>query len=259
MGHRMNQKGMAPLIIVAIIVVAVVAGIGIYVITRGGENQPSGGRAHSHDPIYIQSDDNFTAANGVVGGSGTQSDPYIIENWAISAENTDGIWIRNTTAYFIVRNCLMGSRHYNGIYLDNVKNGRIENNTCENNWYDIVLFSSSYNNLTSNTCSGINEGIDLIFSSYNNLTSNTCENKYWGIHMDNSSYNNLTGNTCENNYYGIWLYSSSNNNLTNNTCENDKYGIYLWYSSDNNTMIGNNLLNNSIGPYYDNGTNNQWS
>jgi len=40
----MNQRGIAPLVIVAIVAgVAVVAGVGIYVVTRGGENAGGGG------------------------------------------------------------------------------------------------------------------------------------------------------------------------------------------------------------------------
>jgi hypothetical protein len=135
----MNQRGIAPLVIVAIfVVVSVVAGIGIYVATRGGgggENQPGGGGTYSGGPIRIQNDYQFTAANGVVSGSGTVSDPYIIENWAIDASGANGIDIQNTTAYFIVRNCLIENSAismHGGIYLNNVVNGTIENNTCEN-------------------------------------------------------------------------------------------------------------------------------
>ena len=64
---------------------------------------------------------------------------------------------------------------YNGIYLENVINGRIENNTCENNRIGIFLDSSSYDNLTSNTCENSSyHGIYLYSSSNNNLTGNTC-------------------------------------------------------------------------------------
>ncbi|MEM3184444.1 MAG: hypothetical protein QXW92_02145, partial [Candidatus Hadarchaeales archaeon] len=33
-----------------------------------------------HAPIYIEGDGNFKPANGVRSGSGTKTDPYIIEN-----------------------------------------------------------------------------------------------------------------------------------------------------------------------------------
>jgi hypothetical protein len=79
----MDRKGIAPSIIVAVIVVAVVVvGAGIYVATRGGGGGGGGGEKSgltSHDPIYINGNSGFTAANGVVAGSGTAGDPYIIE------------------------------------------------------------------------------------------------------------------------------------------------------------------------------------
>src|SRR5437773_1133532 len=56
-----------------------------------------------HNPILIQSDADFTAANGVVGGSGTPADPYRIEGWDITPSGGPGIAIRNTAAYFEVR------------------------------------------------------------------------------------------------------------------------------------------------------------
>ena len=39
----------------------------------------------THDPIYIDGNADFTPANGVKSGSGTQSDPYLIEGWDIKA------------------------------------------------------------------------------------------------------------------------------------------------------------------------------
>ncbi|TDA33944.1 MAG: hypothetical protein DSO02_03230, partial [Hadesarchaea archaeon] len=57
-----------------------------------------------HAPIYIEGDGNFKPANGVRSGSGTKTDPYIIENWEIDASNAHGIHIKNTTAYFVIRN-----------------------------------------------------------------------------------------------------------------------------------------------------------
>jgi parallel beta-helix repeat protein len=108
--------------------------------------RPSTSGLTPHDPIYINGNDNFTPANGVVGGSGTENDPYIIEGWAISAENVYGIWIENTTAHFVIRNCLVKNSY--GIYLKNVAHGKIENCTLENN-FNVRLFYSD-NNIISN-------------------------------------------------------------------------------------------------------------
>jgi predicted TIM-barrel fold metal-dependent hydrolase len=135
----MDQKGIAPLIIaIVVVVVVVIASVGVYVVVRGGggggENNPPSG-TYSGGPILIQNDYQFTAANGVVSGSGTVSDPYIIENWVIDASGSNGIDIQNTTTYFIVRNCLIRNSPmstHGGIRVNNAANGIVENNVCEN-------------------------------------------------------------------------------------------------------------------------------
>src|SRR3990170_2421328 len=53
----------------------------------------------THAPIVIVGNAEFTGANGVTGGSGTPSDPYIIEGWEINASAADGIAILYTTAH----------------------------------------------------------------------------------------------------------------------------------------------------------------
>jgi len=156
----------------------------------------------THDPIIITENAGFTIPDPVNGGgSGTENDPYIIENWAINASAAHGIYIANTTAYFVVRNCLVenGTSTCYGIYLYNVVNGRIENNTLMNNSRAIY--------------------IDL--SDYNNLNNNIVKNGSYAIYLKSScDYNNLTGNTCENNSYGIYVGYSDQANLTANTCSN---------------------------------------
>ena len=59
---------------------------------------------YSHAPIDILYDFAFTYANGVVSGSGTSDNPYIIEGWKIITSGTHGIRISGTTKHFIVRN-----------------------------------------------------------------------------------------------------------------------------------------------------------
>src|SRR5205809_612946 len=59
----------------------------------------------SHAPIVINGDSGFTTSNGVTKGSGTSSDPYIIDDWYIDGcACQNGIDIRNTDAYFDIQN-----------------------------------------------------------------------------------------------------------------------------------------------------------
>ena len=60
-----------------------------------------------HAPIYIDGNADFSDGDddGVSNPSaaGTESDPYIIENWDINTSSANGIEIRNTDKYFIIR------------------------------------------------------------------------------------------------------------------------------------------------------------
>ena len=94
-----------------------------------------------HDPITIDGNSEFTAANGVTGGSGTQSDPYIIEDWEIDGGGSgNGILIKNTDVYFVIQNCYI--HHCGSLYADSgialltVENGMVRNSICSNNGWN---------------------------------------------------------------------------------------------------------------------------
>ena len=285
--HGKERKRSSRVLILAVILVTVLvlgatAGLMIQIVNNR-EPHPSETPVRTpvrilyttHSPISIVGNAGFTNASGVVWGSGTASDPYTIADWDITPSTADGIWIQDTDAHFIVRNCYVhdASPGYWGIVLWNCVNGTLKNNSCSNNPFCMYLESSSNNTLINNTClnnppssfciylgyssnntltnntCGSNGyfGIYLFISNNNTLTNNTCgSNNGYGIHITNSNGNTLSNNTCCWNYYdGIYLLYSSNNTLTNNTCDSNYHdGIYL-DSSSNNTL-GNNTLTNNI-------------
>ncbi len=59
----------------------------------------------SHDPITILGNGDFTAENGVISGSGTVEDPYLIAGWEIDVPNGTpyGIKVENASVSFILR------------------------------------------------------------------------------------------------------------------------------------------------------------
>jgi len=85
----------------------------------------------AHDPIVIEGDADFTAANGVIAGTGTGGDPYLIAGWTIDAWATGyGIVIRDTTAWFFIRDvevvdAWMWWGTGVGILLDDVTHGEV--------------------------------------------------------------------------------------------------------------------------------------
>ena len=157
-----------------LIVLTVTAGLFVtfLALASGGSVSAS---LETHENIYINGDDNFTSANGVInpGAAGTESDPYIIENYIIDASEVHGIQILDTTAHFIVRNCVVengGSGNF-GIYLDNVVNGRLENNRVENS-RGLALSSTDNKILKFNEIiNSSNNGFVLLNSDNNFLIS----------------------------------------------------------------------------------------
>jgi parallel beta-helix repeat protein len=211
----------------------------------------------SHGPILINGDAGFTSANGVTSGSGTVVDLYVIDGWDINASSANGIEIRNTTAYFVIRNCYVHNGGSRGIWFFNVKNGKIDNNLFKNNSSGIYLEYYSDNNLVSNNIVGNSEYGIWIYRSDNNIISkNTCENSNYGILLyANSSYNLISNNTVDNNVHGINLSESDNNLISNNTVENNEVGILL-HSSGNNFISKNMMMNNGSGIYLNSSDNN---
>jgi len=226
----------------------------------------------AHDPIFIDGNSGFTNSSGVVWGSGTGSNPYIIEGWDINASAANGIEIRNTDAHFIVRGCHVydGEWDYDGVHLWYCANGTLDGNDFSDNYRGIYLFSStsntlndnncSYNGLgiwlhasdentiANNTCTHCSSGVVLRWSAANTLSRNNCSsNNNCGLELyDMSADNTLSNNSCSSNgYCGVWLYGSSLSNiLDSNRCFDNRFGIFLDTSSDN-TLVTNNCSNNT--------------
>ncbi|MHA1965871.1 MAG: right-handed parallel beta-helix repeat-containing protein, partial [Candidatus Thorarchaeota archaeon] len=232
-----------------------------------------------HSPIVIDGDVNFNATAQAEGwpGNGTSVNPFIIEGLDIDLGGAPGhgISISNTRVNFTISNCnltLASVSPGSGIYLSNVTNGVLINNTCNSNSFGIYLWSSDSNTVANNTCTsstyGIlldlsdsntvanntctsnNAGIFITHSNFNTVASNICDTNIIGIYIrDTSTSNTMVNNTCTSNSYGIYLDSFISNTLFNNTCNgNSNSGIYLW-ASDINTVANNTCDTNPIGIY----------
>jgi parallel beta-helix repeat protein len=256
--------------------------------TEGGQHEIARISAYTvHAPIYITDDSEFTAPNGVTGGTGTSVDPYIISGWDINASTDHGIHIEGTSAYFTIKNCYIhdGGLNYEGIYLDGCMFGTVTRNVCIDNYdgvylsfcnsilvngnnctshnqvdmYGIYSEMSNGNTFRDNNCSNCDQGIYLGSSSLNTLSNNMCNWNNWdGIDIYGND-NILTANTCVgNDWEGIYLESAIDNTLNGNNCsDNGDEGIYLWLSNSN-TLSGNTcILNTYDGIGIENSSNNK--
>ena len=188
-----------------------------------------------------------TAIENNFTGDGSLNDPYVIENYEISAAIEHGVLIKNTNLHFIIRDVTVNDSILNkhcGFYLENVTHGRLEDNTAYNNQYGFYLKNSFNNTLITNTAIGNTNGLMLDCSYLNILTANIIIDNRHGFSLE-SSYNNIiSGNEVINNtYLGFYLRYSYNNTLTENLATGNLNGFTLSYS-DLNTFKNNTANNN---------------
>jgi len=216
-----------------------------------------------HEPIWISDDKEFVPENGVIAGTGTYSDPYIIAGWEIRGSPV-GIDVSGTTAYFIIRDCYIHDCEYYGIFFEKVRNGRVYDTICSENYIGIYLQEARGCVISNNDCSvNFFEGITLDNAVLATVSTNDCSWPGIGsypsvscINITNSIGITVTDNICVNDYtmysfltYGIKLLGSSSIYLKNNTCCGNDCGIYQWRGF-NTQFVDNNCSYSYYGIYY---------
>lgn len=181
--------------------------IGIVVVASDGDLRDSG-------PIVITSDYEFTKENGVIAGSGTVDDPYIIEGLRIDAGYSDyGIRIHRTSRAFVIRNVEISGAAKAAIFLSYVRNGHVQDCKLIGNWIGIALNFASYNRINDCTLESNTDGIHLYFSRDNQILQNTSKRNDTAIWLDASNTNEIIGNTLSANHMGVYLDLGSKGNL----------------------------------------------
>ena len=280
---------------ITLIFILLTVSFGAYMIFS---NKPKNGDTQSKETIQtaesierLSIDGNGElASHPKVTGSGTWVDPYVIENYEITGSlSGSGIDIRNTNKPLIIQNCTVEKFEY-GIYLSNVSNIDIFNNTMISCGIYVrgdlaELLSNKINQ--SNAVNGnpvyfyknqvelgkndfANAGQVILVNCTDSVISNlSISDGSIGINLLYSSNNTLTNNTALYNGDGIYLYYSDNNTLINNTAsDNHDSGIRLELSHDNlltgniasynndgvwlNYSDNNTLINNTASYNYDN-------
>jgi len=191
-------------------------------------------------------------------GSGTNYDPYVIENLMIDSQK-DGspIEIHSTSRYLVLRNLIVTGAHY--IYENN--DGGIELYQCTNvNITQCILvrneFGTHLNNVSDcyifNNTAAYNwqHGIYTRGSRRVHIFENTLHNGNNGIHTDGDASFEIYNNHIYNNNVGIKLPHSNSFIISrNNITANSEMGI-LVYRSTTSTFSDNNITNNQIHGIY---------
>jgi parallel beta-helix repeat protein len=237
-------------------------------------------------PILIDGNGAFTADNGVVSGSGTPDDPYVIEGWEIDATLADGgvdpytangIEIRNTDAHFVIRDVYVHSALY-GVLLRDASNGRIEGVTITGNRHGIDIGSSlgitvSDSSVTENIVNGIIAGsTSQLIIAGNRISGNGFGDRYGGVAIglfassdvairnnevsgnrddgiaiaDSTGNITLAGNTVQGHRFGIEVRGSSGITLEDNDISMNEEAVVL-IDSNSSSLEKNRIFDNGLG------------
>lgn len=191
-------------------------------------------------------------------GSGTWNDPYVIKDIKVKGWGGEYcVFINNSNAYFIIRNCTFydtgGSLFYAGLKLNNVSNGQIIQSQMIDNGYSGIggnCFNTTFsdNNITDN----LDNGITITIMNSSIINNNISYNGDSGIRMsgdfNNISLNNITFNENIAAWSaGIFTTDAHNNTfMYNKLSNNNQRGIAL-YTSDDNYVYDNILYKNGGG------------
>jgi parallel beta-helix repeat protein len=153
-----------------------------------------------HAKISIQKNTDFSPRNGVVGGSGTKTDPYLISGW-----DFNGIgWKRMSDKISKIMNLIDPLKRIflfiflfalytictpSGISIQNTdRYVMIQDNNFQN-WVSNSISISNVKNVTiaSNTMLGNGTGIDLRSVNSISIQGNTISSCYWAIHSSGTN------------------------------------------------------------------------
>jgi len=126
--------------------------------------------AGSHDPITILGNGDFTTENGVISGSGTVEDPYLIAGWEIDVPSgvPYGIKVENASVSFILRGLVIrGAMEAQGaaIRLGFVSAATIEDCTIANSVNGIAISYSVDVTVRRNVLYVLGRGLRVIGES----------------------------------------------------------------------------------------------
>jgi parallel beta-helix repeat protein len=235
-----------------------------------------------HEPILILSDQNFTDYG--FPGTGTEEDPYRIEDYFINAtEGNHAIGIYHTSKRFIIQNCYLTTNKEGtyplggGIYIENTTDSQpiIRNNFCvECDSFGIRLLETHFATLTNNTCVDNGAcGLMVHLSADPTVTDNICirnqgggvvivgatdaiienniceENELCGIYLGSVHFKTCTRNRCENNKMNGMCFGLCYGTITENYCANNSWSGMSIGGSSYSIFVNNTCRENTNGIY----------
>jgi hypothetical protein len=184
-------------------------------------------------------------------GSGTEQDPYLLENITISVNNAGAaLQIQDSGVFFTLHNVTITNINAtgDGLYLLNVENATIDTCNFINNGRDgIIMENVNFTGLTTVISTGNNDdGLQMTNCVMNAIeTSNFSLNADDGGYLANCTYNAFSGCYFSTNVGdGLVLEDSDYNNVTIQANTNNR-GLVL-IDSDHCIITGGEFKDNTV-------------
>jgi parallel beta-helix repeat protein len=214
-------------------------------------------------PFRINNDAEFAAMAAAEGwvGDGSPGNPYIIEDYEIDGDGYGYcIYIGNTTASYIIRNCRLSNASGNagnyfwdsGLGLYDAPNGVLTKNIIENCTGDAfhVVGTTDLTITQNDFLNSTGSGVYLESSTGNTLDDNTFDNNNYGLEMSaGSDSNTVTNNRFTNNFEGIDLWNCDGNVISNNYGSDNSLFAYLFSWCEGNEILNNTIVDSNAGIY----------
>ncbi|MHA1247541.1 MAG: right-handed parallel beta-helix repeat-containing protein [Candidatus Thorarchaeota archaeon] len=196
-------------------------------------------------PILVTSNAELDALG--LPGSGTDTDPYVLENVNITT-NAHCIELRNITKYLVIRDCLLSSENSlsgYGVWIRDCEHITVRDCIAENKQTGLNLEHSTMCQVSNCTTQSGYYGVTMMNCTETIIESSVIRHP---VHCGIGTYlcsnctveQNVIGGTGD----GIWNTYSENNTIHQNVIENSThYAIYEYYSL--RTTISDNLVYNT--------------
>lgn len=201
-----------------------------------------------HSPLKIVGDQEMIDAVDEFGfsGSGTETDPYIIENLSIVSEG-NCIDIRHVQLSFEIRNCSVGIYSWYisaiGIYLRNCTAASIIDCHAEGGLSGIEFFLSDGCTVSGCLVKDTIFGINATESHESTIIDNAVLNTPWGINTGVCNSSEISSNLLYNNTFGIRSYASFFGIMNANNISECSTGIDVGTTGGNWTITSNYIVN----------------
>lgn len=201
-------------------------------------------------PFTVDGNDTFSIQG--FSGSGTEANPYVIDDVLISVSpGVFGITIRNTDAYFVINNSRIVGSQGGGVFLDNATNGKIRNSSFELLDLCIQIQYSDNCSVEYSKLENVGLGVYIILSDWfifkSNIISGTSRAALTFAGAGNSTVSNniITDIDFISGLAGIHIAGSGNTTFTDNiisrvTSSSGIGGVY--FQEGDGHIIANNTL-----------------